>query len=136
MQDDELDDDADDEEGRRDEGRGPEALYRKEGDRVVPAPADGRENVDAGERRYEDGRAVGTRFLPPREPLRRAIHVRLNSDFTSDRQISQREMQRARRQQRASRRRDATTADVRVVVLYVAAVPVVLFVVTKLALGL
>ena len=71
-----------------------------------------------------------------REPLRRAIHVRLNSDFTSDRQISQREMQRARRQQRASRRRDATTADVRVVVLYVAAVPVVLFVVTKLALGL
>jgi hypothetical protein len=45
-------------------------------------------------------------------------------------------MQRARRQQRASRRRDATTADVRVVVLYVAAVPVVLFVVTKLALGL
>jgi hypothetical protein len=71
-----------------------------------------------------------------REPLRRAIRVRLNSDFTSDRQISQREMQRARRQQRASRRRDATTADVRVVVLYVAAVPVVLFVVTKLALGL
>ena len=65
MQDDERDDDADDEEGRRDEGRGPEALYRKEGDRVVPAPADGRENVDAGERRYEDGRAVGTRFLPP-----------------------------------------------------------------------
>ena len=35
MQDDERDDDADDEEGRRDEGRGPEALYRKEGDRVV-----------------------------------------------------------------------------------------------------
>ena len=34
------------------------------------------------------------------------------------------------------RQTDATTADVRVVVLYVAAVPVVLFVVTKLALGL
>ena len=66
----------------------------------------------------------------------RYADVRLNGDFTSDRQISQREMQRARRQQRASRRRDATTADVRVVVLYVAAVPAVLFVVTKLALGL
>ena len=147
MQDDERDDDADDEEGRRDEGRGSEALYRKEGDRVVPAPADGREYIYTRERWYEDGRAVGARPRPPaaqrvedmglrREPLRRAIHVRLNSDFTSDRQISQREMQRARRQQRASRRRDATTADVRVVVLYVAAVPVVLFVVTKLALGL
>ena len=45
VQDDEHEYDADDEDGRRDEGRGPEALYGKERDRVVPAPADGRENV-------------------------------------------------------------------------------------------
>ena len=31
----------------------------------MPAPADGRENVHAGERRYEDGRAVDARPRPP-----------------------------------------------------------------------